>query len=179
MDQARGGRFFPKETCVGKGPTSKVNARKQDRPDLVEEVRRLYVDERLTQRAVAELLGIGRGAVVGIMLRNDIPKRKTGEYDRRGPNNNRWRTQNLRYDTLHARVTAARGKPVGCSRCGIDEPDRRYEWANLTGDYENVYDFARMCVPCHRLFDAYRRRDTGEYTSPFLGGGAETRPVTP
>ena len=33
--------------------------------------------------------------------------------------------------------------------------------------------YARMCVPCHRRYDAARRRLTGERTSPRRGGGGD------
>lgn len=40
----------------------------------------------------------------------------------------------------------------------------QFHWANLTGDYADVNDYARMCVPCHRRFDAERRKVTGQNT---------------
>lgn len=144
---------------------------KKDPPELVELVRRLYVDEGKTQREVAAEIGLGRISVVRIMNRYGIPPRANKPRDCHGANNSRWRTEGLRYDTLHARVYAARGKPIGCTKCGLDDPERRYEWANLTGNYEDVQDYARMCVPCHRKFDAERRSETGDRTSPYVGGG--------
>lgn len=135
----------------------------------------MYVDECMTQREIAASLGFTRIIVSRIMRQHDIPSRAARPRDYHGSNNPRWRTENLRYDTLHVRVQAARGKPAMCTRCGLDDPDRRYEWANLTGDYENVQDYARMCVPCHRRFDQQRREHGGQPTSPFVGGGSERR----
>jgi hypothetical protein len=43
------------------------------------------------------------------------------------------------------------------------------EWANLTGNYADIDDYERMCVLCHRNFDAARRRATGRRTSPVRG----------
>lgn len=148
---------------------------KQDLPDLVEQVRALYTDQELTEREVGAQIGIGRNVVRRIMHRHGISKRRSWDYDRSGENNSRWRTGNLRYDTIHARVYAARGRPIGCTKCALQDPEARYEWANLTGNYEDVEDYARMCVPCHRCFDRDRRVETGKYTSPFIGGGSETR----
>jgi hypothetical protein len=144
-------------------------------PALAAWIRELYVDRRMTERQVAAEVGFSRCKVRQIMSRHGILPRSAYDYpDRlRGASNGRWRTENLRYDTLHARVYSARGRPVGCTRCSQSDPDRRYEWANLTGDYENVNDYARMCVPCHRDFDAQRRADTGTNTSPYKGGGAK------
>ena len=77
-----------------------------------------------------------------------------------------WAGDRAGYQALHLRVEVARGKPSGCQRCGCEEPSARYEWANLTGNYTDINDYERMCVPCHRSFDARRRAATGERTSP-------------
>ena len=37
-----------------------------------------------------------------------------------------------------------------------DDPSCTYDWANLTGDYADVSDFARMCRSCHRRYDNAR-----------------------
>lgn len=65
----------------------------------------------------------------------------------------------------HVLTQVARGKPARCDRCGITSAGR-YEWANLTGKYTDIYDYQRMCVSCHRQYDAARRRATGMRTSP-------------
>jgi hypothetical protein len=50
----------------------------------------------------------------------------------------------------------------------------RYEWANLTGDYEDVRDFASMCVRCHRRYDAARASMEPDYAwRPWRGGRAK------
>jgi len=41
---------------------------------------------------------------------------------------------------------------------------KRYEWCNLTGKYEDIMDYARMCIPCHRKYDKKRRELTGNNT---------------
>lgn len=52
----------------------------------------------------------------------------------------------------------------------------RYLWANLTGRYQDVNDYRRMCASCHGRFDAARRSATGRNTSPFLTRPALTLP---
>lgn len=148
---------------------------KVDPPELVETVRRLYVDEGLTQCQVAAEIEASPSVVERIMKRYGIPSRKLSDYPSktRGPNHGGWRTENIQYGTLHYRVYASRGKPSECTVCRINDPDRRYEWANLTGDYENVQDYARMCVPCHRSFDRQRRLETGTNTSPYNSEGVK------
>lgn len=41
-----------------------------------------------------------------------------------------------------------------CEVCGTVDPSKRYEWANVTGDYADVeHGYRRMCCSCHRKFD--------------------------
>ena len=91
-------------------------------------------------------------------------RRVAAKRDQAGAANHMWRGDEAGYQALHLRVEAARGKPHECSKCGSTEG--RMEWANLTGNYADVDDYARMCVSCHRNFDAARRRLTGRRTSP-------------
>jgi len=60
------------------------------------------------------------------------------------------------YFKYHYRVRADRGRPNECSVCGITDPTIWYDWANLTGNYENIYDYSRMCRICHRAYDKTR-----------------------
>ena len=48
-------------------------------------------------------------------------------------------------------------EPCGCATGAAD--------GDMT-EYADVDDYARMCVSCHRHFDAARRRLTGRRTSP-------------
>jgi hypothetical protein len=57
------------------------------------------------------------------------------------------------YFALHYRVRKAKGKANRCDQCGLDNKNRRYEWANLTGDFYNMDDYKSMCHPCHKKYD--------------------------
>ena len=59
--------------------------------------------------------------------------------------------------THHQRVDKARGQPKRCAVCGTRDLRKRYEWANLTGNYANVRDYKRMCSSCHAKFDGKAR----------------------
>lgn len=53
----------------------------------------------------------------------------------------------------HAFISRYKGKPNKCEFCGTEEK-RRYEWANVSGEYKrDLDDFVRLCVPCHRQYD--------------------------
>ena len=106
-----------------------------------------------------------KGYRVQTILERHLPKRRVAaKRDQAGAANHMWRGDEAGYQALHLRVEAARGKPHECSKCGSTEG--RMEWANLTGNYADVDDYARMCVSCHRNFDAARRRLTERRTSP-------------
>jgi len=71
----------------------------------------------------------------------------------RGSTNGMWKGKEASYSAFHHRLTAIRGKPKKCEVCGENNPSKRYEWANLKGDYPDPYDYKRMCTSCHRKFD--------------------------
>ncbi|MEU1596153.1 hypothetical protein ABZ468_25670 [Streptomyces sp. NPDC005708] len=136
----------------GPGRASRVS----DPPELVAKVRDLYQAGR-TQREIATEVGLTQKVIWRLMRTQGITARRAVPRDQRGAANNNWRTQTANYYTLHGRVSAARGTPSLCSVCGTTEASH-YEWANLTGAYDDVDDYARMCVPCHRRFDLAVRR---------------------
>lgn len=135
-------------------------------PELVDQVRALYVDDGLTMREVAEDVGVSVRVLQTLMPRNGIVRRRAVKRDQRGDRNHMWKGANAGYQALHLRVEQERGDLIGCTRCGQSDPAASYEWANQTGDYANTSDYERMCRPCHRTFDAWRRRATGERTIP-------------
>ena len=119
----------------------------------------------MTRQEVQET--IGRGVKVeNVMRRYGIQARPAIPRDQAGPRNACWKGDAASYQALHLRVESARGKPKHCTQCDDTDPTTRYEWANLTGNYADVNDYERMCVLCHRRFDADRRARTGARTSP-------------
>jgi hypothetical protein len=71
-----------------------------------------------------------------------------------GAANPRWRGAEASYFTLHRRVYRLRGKADHCERCGAEGSGTVYQWANLTGNYADVWDYEQMCVACHAAYDA-------------------------
>jgi len=54
------------------------------------------------------------------------------------------------YKKYHARVYRARGYANSCiNGC----THTRYEWANISGNYDDINDYQQMCATCHRNFD--------------------------
>lgn len=56
------------------------------------------------------------------------------------------------YGAHHDKVRKLRGKPSKCEICGTTEA-KRFEWANITGNYEDINDYKRMCKSCHNRHD--------------------------
>jgi hypothetical protein len=67
-----------------------------------------------------------------------------------GKNHFNYKNGVVGYSTYHLRVQAARGKAKICKTCGSTQ---FVEWANLTGQYENIYDYDQLCRKCHHAFD--------------------------
>lgn len=134
-------------------------------PELVSRVEDLY-NAGLTQDEVALKLGLTQKVIWKLMKNHGLATRVAGKRDQAGPRNHMWAGAEAGYQALHLRVAQLRGKPTACDRCPQGDPGLRYEWANLTGRYADPDDYERMCVSCHRIYDAQRRAATGERTSP-------------
>lgn len=143
--------------------------RKRDDPKLVAKVRELY-EAGHTMREVADLAGVTVKVLQRLMPQHGIDRRKAIPRNQTGERNSAWRGSEAKYQALHLRVESARGKPHRCSCCDTTDPAAKYEWANLSGHYEDINDYARLCIPCHRRLDARRRTAIGRRTSPAKGG---------
>ncbi|QHB37302.1 HNH endonuclease [Gordonia phage Gudmit] len=143
------------------GPTRGAEPREYP-AELVDKVQAMYAAGHTITEIQAEVHG---AKVQNIIRRYDINTRPAIKRDQRGEKNHMWRGDAANYQALHLRVESARGKPSRCARCWTTTPGR-YEWANRTGKYEDINDYVRLCVSCHRRYDAARRQATGRRTSP-------------
>jgi len=72
----------------------------------------------------------------------------------------RWIGDNIGYYGVHDWIKKHYGTPSKCEICGLDDVNRVYHWANLSGNYlRDRNDFKRMCVSCHRKYDYNRKRE--------------------
>ena len=119
---------------------------------------------------VAEIKAIApKGYRVQTILQRYLPERRRAiKRNQSGSANHMWKGDSAGYQALHLRVDAARGKPMRCDWCE-HTGGSRYEWANLTGNYTDVFDYVRLCISCHRTYDAKRRKETGRKTSMERG----------
>ena len=82
----------------------------------------------------------------------------------------RQRKETAGYQALHLRVGADRGAPQHCDECGTSDPDKFYDWANISGRYEDVNDYRRLCRACHMTSDGRleRLRVLGKRLRPIV-----------
>ena len=127
------------------------------------ELERYYHDMNMSQSEVGAQYGVTQKVVYSWFKKLGIESRVPKKRNQKGEKNDNWKGDCATYASMHYRVESQRGKPHYCEACG-DMDANRYEWANLTGRYNDVMDYARMCVPCHRKYDNKRRLETGKNT---------------
>ena len=142
--------------------------------DQVQQVRDLYAAGH-TQDEIALKLGTTQKTIWRLMRNHSIQTRPPIKRDQRGEKNSTWRGPDATYAAFHKRVEVARGRPQSCAACDTQDPETAYEWANLSGRYDEINDYVRLCIPCHRKVDAHRRKVTGMSTSPRGGDAACSR----
>ena len=120
--------------------------------DLVERIRVRYGDGE-TQREIASTLGLTQKVVWRVMRNHGLHARVAAKRKQYGVQNATWRGDHVGYAGAHARVKALRGQPPACERCGTTDPQKCYDWANMTGHYADPSDYRRFCRSCHWKFD--------------------------
>ena len=116
------------------------------------EIRKLYT-ACLTQQEIADLLKTSQKVVWGFMKRHGIQARVAAKRDQRGERNSSWRGSDACYTAMHSRLYRSLGRPRKCAVCGACGVGRVYDWANMTGQYDDPDDYVRMCRSCHRKND--------------------------
>ncbi len=141
---------------------------KQYPNELVERVRGLYLVGH-TQEEVGAIIGESQKVIWNLMRRHGLTARVAAKREQRGRANHMWKGDAAKYAALHLRVETARGKPSLCEDCGATTA-KRFEWANLTGRYDDVNDYRRLCCSCHHKMDGHVRN---------LGAYARRKEVRP
>ena len=139
---------FCSRRCKGDHQTSAVD---------VDRGAELY-GEGKTQDEIALELGVTQKIVFNAMKRHNIPARTAAKRDQWGENNHMWKGDDASKSAFHIRLYKRHGQLNHCDVCGTNDPAHWYDWANLTGHYEDITDYKRMCRSCHRQYDAARRK---------------------
>ena len=116
---------------------------------MFERAVKLY-ESGMTQVEVAQALGTTQKVIWGLFNRNGYKCRVAKKRNQTGENNDSWKGNEAGYKALHYRVGKLRGKPSLCVMC---ESEVKCQWANVSGEFENPYDYIRLCVSCHSRFD--------------------------
>jgi hypothetical protein len=114
-------------------------------------VKTLY-ESGLTQKEVAKKMGTSQKVIFLRLKQEGYKSRIAKKRNQYGENNSSWKGIKAGYKVLHYRVNTLLGKPKKCEVCNSTNC-KRYEWANLTGDYSNPQDYKRMCKSCHAKQD--------------------------
>lgn len=129
----------------------------------------------MTQKEVAEEMSLTQ-KIVWRCLRDACERcRPDAPRNQRAESNNNWKGNKATYKAFHYRMNALKGKPIVCEVCGTTNPQKTYDWANLTGRYDDPNDYKRMCRSCHWKYDKKHlnwKGATGGRPSPTKGGDA-------
>ena len=140
-----------------------------------EKLRQLY-NGGMTQDECADALGVSRKVISNAMKRLGIKPRKAAKRDQWGEKNHRWKGDCATLGPLHRRLYRVFGQPSKCDVCGTTDPEKTYDWANLSGDYQNPSDYKRMCRSCHAKYDEKYKNFKGAKGGKGKRG---TRIITP
>lgn len=121
-----------------------------------EDLEILYHNQLKSQEEIGVIYGTTQKVVFSWFKKLGIKSRVAAKRNQLGENNSQWKGSDATYAAFHYRVESKRGKPHYCTVCGSINDGLIYEWANLTGKYDDVYDYARMCRKCHRKYDKSR-----------------------
>ena len=119
------------------------------RADLV----KAYFDDGMTQHECALHFGTSQKRIFTAMKFYGVKARVAAKREQRGPNNDSWKGDRAGKSAFHRRLYAIWGKPTKCKQCGTTDSNRSFDYANLSGDYANINDYAAMCRSCHWKYD--------------------------
>jgi hypothetical protein len=151
--------------CAEAARLAGIRRRDEYRPTIsADELRAAHFQEGLSKKAMIAKFGVTVGALDRMLSHYGIKLDLKISYTRK---ERCYTATHLNSMTAHKRVMRARGSASthGCSQCWRADSGVRYEWANLTGNYADVEDYAPMCSKCHGAYDSMRRRLTGVNTS--------------
>jgi hypothetical protein len=107
----------------------------------------------MSQTEVASELGTTQKVVHDRFREAGYKCRVAAKRNQMGEANHMWKGDAATISAMHIRLYKRFGQPSKCAVCGTDDPSKSYDWANLTGKYEDVHDYKRMCRSCHWKYD--------------------------
>ncbi len=120
----------------------------------LKKMQELY-EQGYTQQEVADIFKVSQKHLSFLFSSSGYISRKPMNRNQVGINNPNWKGNNICYHQFHRRVEKKRGKPKRCSKCG-KTPYFSCQWANIKGNYQDIYDYTRLCKKCHKNFDEWK-----------------------
>lgn len=127
--------------------------RKSKKIDIDFEQAKLLYESGASQTEVAEILNTTQKVIFRVFKENNYKSRPAIKRNQIRENNDSWKGDNVGYSAFHRRMEALKGKPKKCEICGTIDEKKVYDWANLTGNYNDPKDYKRMCRSCHWKYD--------------------------
>lgn len=127
----------------------------------------------LTQVEIAERYHTTQRVVWRAMKNFNIKARVAKKRNQTGENNDSWKGSDVSYAAFHKRLESLKGKPQKCEICGTVDTSKTYDWACLTGRYDDPADYKRMCRSCHWKHDD-KHLNLGEYAAKKGGDTHDT-----
>lgn len=116
----------------------------------------LYHTQIKTQFEIGKLYNVSQKVVFGWFKDLGIVSRIAFKRNQSGENNSSWKGDNATYAAYHFRVQSAKGKADHCEECGRSDDGISYDWANQTGNYQDIEDYRQMCRSCHFKMDGHK-----------------------
>lgn len=107
----------------------------------------------LSQVEIASRYHTSQKVVWRAMRKFGVQARVAAKRHQQGPLNDSWKGAKATYAAFHKRIEVLHGRPQKCEVCGTVDATRTYDWANLTGRYDDPADYKRMCRSCHWKHD--------------------------
>ena len=135
-----------------------------------DELIKLY-ESGLAQTQIAVRLGVHNGTISKWMISYGIRiGQGINRHRKVGPENGLWKGPSASYSAFHKRVQSVRGRPRLCERCQTTTA-KKYEWASLSLNYADPFDYQRLCTSCHRFKDGH---SVGPKSGMWIGGPTVT-----
>jgi len=118
----------------------------------IKKVIQLY-ESGMTQAEVAEEMGLTQKIIWARLKEVGYICRVAKKRDQAREKNSSWKGSNVGYSAFHFRIRALRGRPKKCEQCKTTDIKKTYDWANLTGKFDDPKDYKRLCRSCHFKMD--------------------------
>ena len=126
-------------------------------PVDIEIVKKLYYEKGLTQTETAKAIGVSVRVIERFMIRHNLSRRQAKiRPSIVGSKHPLWKGASVTYKTFHKRLYKTLGQPKKCSVCGTTK-SKIFDWANLTGKFNDPNDYKRMCRSCHFKHDGMNK----------------------